>query len=293
SVHQTIFPNLGDPVSVDAINEDRIDEMTLGELPYARALFGQKFSERLAQPGSINAFATFTSARGADWSGHDVGHSQASQDAQYADKASGSGPVAPDNYVDTLQAIMSLMTTEDRANDAALANLVRKLEVACRAQTDYLGVPENHKGFRDVKEILRNSMQMSGYRANRIIARAKYVTYGTATDQAVAGSTPKLAKVASSFTAGKIPNENLDRIIQLEQDAAKYAARLNHTTAYKVLAYQASEAILNESPETATPQEINPVLPQSSAPIAYHIAADSPSPPQVLQKQPHTAVHLP
>ena len=291
-MHQTIFPNLGDPVSVDAINEDRIDEMTLGELAYARALFGQKFSERLAQPGSINEIATFTSARGADWSGHDVGHSQASQDAQYADKASGSGPVAPDNYVDTLQAIMSLMTTEDRANDAALANLVRKLEVACRAQTDYLGVPENHKGFRDVKEILRNSMQMSGYRANRIIARAKYVTYGTATDQTVAGAAPKLAKVASSFSAGKIPSENLDRIIQLDEDLAKYAAIVNQTPEYKDLVLQAFEPTLKEAAETATPEEITQAKQRWFERIAYHIDADGPSPSQALKKQPDNALHL-
>src|SRR5699024_3485812 len=64
-------------------------------------------------------------------------------------------------------------------------------------------------------------------------------TYGTATDQTVAGATPKLAKVASSFSAGKIPSENLDRIIQLDEDLAKYAAIVNQTPEYKDLVLQA------------------------------------------------------
>lgn len=55
----SIFSNLGAPVSVDAVNEDLIDDMSLGQLAYAQALFGQKLSERLSRPDVSNEIATY------------------------------------------------------------------------------------------------------------------------------------------------------------------------------------------------------------------------------------------
>src|SRR5699024_1390930 len=128
---------------------------------------------------------------------------------------------APDNYVDTVPAIMCLMKTADRTNDAAMVNLVRKLDVAVKDQTAYLGVPDGLQGYANVKEVLRQYMRISGRKAGTLQTRAVYVGYGAATDRPVAGTTPKLPKVAASFATRKIPGEKLDRIIQMDEDLTK------------------------------------------------------------------------
>ena len=85
---QQLFANAGTAVSIDAINEDLISEMTLGELAYANALFSRKFSERLAQPESIREIATFSKAAGADWSGFKSQDQHNLQDGQGGDRKS-------------------------------------------------------------------------------------------------------------------------------------------------------------------------------------------------------------
>ena len=197
---QQLFANAGTAVSIDAINEDLISEMTLGELAYANALFSRKFSERLAQPESIREIATFSKAAGADWSGF---KSQDQHNLQDGQGGSPPEPVAPDNYVDTVPAIMCLMTTADRTNDAAMVNLVRKLDVSVKDQTAYLGVPDGLQGYANVKEILRQYMRLSGRKAAKLQTRAVYVGYSSDADRTVAGATPKLPKVAASFPADK------------------------------------------------------------------------------------------
>src|SRR5699024_8339792 len=147
-----IFAKVGTAVSIDVVNEDLISEMTLGELAYAKALYSRKVSERLAQPVSIRGIATFSKAADADWPGC---KSQDQHNLQDGQGGSPPEPVAPDNYVDTVPAIMCLMTTADRTNDAAMVNLVRKLDVSVKDQTAYLGVPDGLQGYANVKEILR------------------------------------------------------------------------------------------------------------------------------------------
>src|SRR5699024_4711624 len=142
-------------------------------------------------------------------------------------------PVAPDNYVDTVPAIMCLMTTADRTNDAAMVNLVRKLDVSVKDQTAYLGVPDGLQGYANVKEILRQDMRFGCRKAAKLQTRALYVGYSSDADRTVAGATPKLPKVAASFTSGQIPGENLDRIIQMDEDLTKYASVVGQTTEYK------------------------------------------------------------
>src|SRR5699024_6589546 len=104
--------------------------------------------------------------------------------------------------------------------------------------------------------------------------------------------TPKLAKVASSFSAGKIPSENLDRIIQLDEDLAKYAAIVNQTPEYKDLVLQAFEPTLKEAAETATPEEITQAKQRWFGRIAYHIDADAPSQSHDTMKHTDNALRL-
>src|SRR5699024_8344156 len=175
-----LFANAGTAVSIDAINEDLISEMTLGELAYANALFSRKFSERLAQPESIREIATFSKAAGADRSGF---KSQDQHNLQDAQVISPPETDTPDNYEDTVPAIMCLMTTAERTNDAAMVNLLRKLDVSVKDQTAYLGVPDGLQGYANVKEILRQYMRLSGRKAAKLQTRAVYVGYSSDADR--------------------------------------------------------------------------------------------------------------
>src|SRR5699024_10510233 len=165
----SIFTNLGKPLSLDAINEEAVDDMSVGELAFASAFFSQQLSERLARPESLAEIATFHKATGSDWSGHNTRGA--------GEKASSRDPVAPENHVDTFPALMAIMAKQERTQEASMTNLVRKLDVGIKSQSAYLGVPEGMRGFREAKEVLRQTMRMSGRKANRILARAKYVTH--------------------------------------------------------------------------------------------------------------------
>src|SRR5699024_2265829 len=210
----SIFTNLGEPLSLEAINEEAVDDMTVGELAFASAFFSQRLSERLAQPESLAEITTFHNATGADWSGHESRRS--------SDNALSREPVSPQNLVETFHAVMAIIDKQERTQEASMTNLARKLDVGIKSQEAYLGVPEGIRGFRETKEVLRLTLRMSGHRANRILARARYVTHTADVDRSTADTNPKLPGLAASYAAGNIPSENIDRIIQMDEDLTKY-----------------------------------------------------------------------
>lgn len=306
--HSTLFANRGAPVSMAAIDEDRLDDMSLGELAYARALLGQKFAERLADPSAMADVATFSKAPGADWSGFTSEGQQVSaednderndnsddvSDSQGADEGyiPPPEPVAPDNYVDTIPAIMALMSSTDRTNDAALANMTAKLTVAVGDQATYLGVPHGTRGFGNVKELLRQSMKISGKKAKTFQTRATYIAYSVGTDRTSAGAAPKLSTLAAACIAGKVPAENLDRIISTDQDLTKYATAVGQTIDYKDAVLEVFEPTLVEAAESVTPEELSQAKQRWIERIAHHIDNDGPSPSETLKKRPDNALHV-
>lgn len=283
----SIFTNLGAPVSVDAINEGLIDDMSLGELAYAQALFSQKFSDRLSQPDSDNEIATYRKAPGSDWSGY-AAQGQSNNEADAVPQE----PVAPDNYVDSVPAIASLMAQHDRANDAAMTNITRLLHIAQKDQTAYLGVPEGLRGFRDVNEIMRKLLRVSGHKAKRLQVRAKYVSHAVDTDRTATGAVPKLPNIAASYASGNIPGENLDRIASFDEDLTKYSAAVGSPLDYKDRVIQAFEPTLLEAAETTSPEELSQARQRWTEQAVHHIDADGPPPTEALKKKPDNALHL-
>src|SRR5699024_10456675 len=152
----SIFTKLGAPLSLEVRNEEAVDDMTVGELAFASAFFSQRLSERLVQPESLAEIATFHKATGADWSGHET--------QRIGEDASSREPVAPQNHVDTFPALMAIMATQERTQETAMTTLVRKVDVGIKSQEAYLGVPEGIRGIRETKEVLRQSLPMSGHR---------------------------------------------------------------------------------------------------------------------------------
>lgn len=200
--------------------------------------------------------------------------------------------LAPDNYVDTVPAITSLMAQHDRANDAAMTNLTRLLQVAQKDQAAYLGVPDGLRGFRDVSEIMCKLLRMSGHKAKRLQIRAKYVSHAVDADRTATGSEPKLPNIAASYASGNIPGESLDRIVSLDEDLTKYSGSIGRALDYKNQVIRAFEPTLLEAAETASPEELSQARQRWAEQIVHHIDVDGPPPTEALKKKPDNALHL-
>src|SRR5699024_11658122 len=96
-----------------------------------------------------------------------------------------------------------------RRSSDLMTNRARLLQIAQKDQTAYMGVPEGVRGFRDVSEIMRTQLRMSGHRAKRLQMRAKYVSHAVEADRTAAGAGPTLPNIAASYASGNIPGEHL------------------------------------------------------------------------------------
>lgn len=280
-------PEISSAVLLDAINGDEIDDMSLGQLALAKAFFGQKLSERLADPDSVDELATFQKAAGADWSGHGAEFGPAGEAP-----SSKPAPIPPQNSEDTIHGMLLLLVQHERSTESDLANFVRKLEFGLKDQSTYFGVPEGIQGFTDVKDVFRQTTKMSSLKANKIIDRAKYFTYGSNTDRTAAGASPKLPKMAAAFTQGLVPTENLDRAIAIDHDVTKYAKEVGQTPEYAGEVLQAIEPLILEAAESVTPEEFSREKHRWLEKIAHHIDSDGPPPSEVLRKKPDNALRI-
>ncbi|WP_022870320.1 HNH endonuclease signature motif containing protein [Yaniella halotolerans] len=285
---QTLVPpDISSAVLLDAINGDAVDDMSLGELALAKAFFGQKFSERFASPHAVNELATFDKAPGDDWSGY----SSASKQKQHATDER-PAPVPPENVEDTLQTIAVMISQHERSTEADMANLARKLEVAQKDPSAYLGTPEGIQAFKAPKDFFRQTMKMSSGKADKILSRAQFVTHGSDVSPTLPGDAPKMPKMATAFAQGLVPSENLDRFISMDQDLTKYAIESGHTPAYKDEIVRSVEPMLVEAATSSTPEEISQSKHRLIEMIAHHIDADGPPPSEVLRKKPDNALRL-
>lgn len=285
----SVPPDISTAASFEAINSEAVDDMSIGQLALAKAFFGEKLSERLADQHSSDEFATFCKAAGEDWSGHRTKFEHANHQEQTSPKPA---PVPPENPADTIQAVALMLIQHERSAEADMANMVRKLDAALGDQATYLGVPEGIQGFIDVKDFLRQTAKMSHRKANKVIDRSKYITFSTARDLKPEGAAPKLPKIAEAFAQGRIPSENLDRIMQFDDDLNTYSHKVGKTPEYKDEVLQAFEPTLVEAAETATPEEITQAKHRWLEKIAHHIDADGPPPSTTLKKQPDNALRI-
>lgn len=288
-----ILPDIGSPVSSAAFDEDAIDAMSLGELAYAATVFQRAFSERMASPEAFHELATFHKASGADWTGHQASRTnKESEDGQEpAEKSSPVPPHPPENYYDTLQAISSMVQQQERAVDASMANLAANIEAALADQTSYLGVPAELSGFDNTKQVLRQTMRLSATKANKIIDRKYYFTHEAGNTADYGAGEPKFPKIAKAYAAGRIPTENLDRIMQLDSDLTKYSSLVGQTSEYKDLVLQAFEPTLVEAAEAISPEAMTKSKHRWAQRLAHAIDDDGPPLSEAFKKRPDNAIH--
>lgn len=282
----SLLPNIGAPISTVLINENEIDEASVGELLHAGVLLIKQAAQRISDPATYNEVPTFTTAGGADWNG--LESVVISPDT--AGERTHDAPTPPENYYDTLQALGLLFKQAERSTESALTHFTSFVEASMRSQSKYFGTPSGEKPFGDTKQYLRQTMQWSASKAGKYIDRASALTHTPGSDPELHASQPKFPSIAEAFVEGRIPGENVDRIIALDNDLTKYATEVGESRDFKDAVLVAFEPTLVEAGEAASPEELGKAKKHWMDRVAYEMNADGPSPSEALRKQPDNAI---
>lgn len=290
-----ILPAIGLPVSTALLNEDQIADASIGELIHAATVLQKNVARRMANPATFNELAVFAQAAGLDWSGHPGTPPQESGPEQIGrqpdDQVELPEPVAPDNYCDTVPAIGVMFSQMLRAMDAAMANYTRWIDIALANSSRYLGAP-SEKAFRDSKQYLRDTMKLSSHTVKKHYLRAQYFTHAPGQNPELLASQPKFVGLADLLAESRLPGENADRIIGLDQELSEYSKLVGQSEAFKNAVLQAFEPTLMEAGEAATPEELTKARHRWRDQIAHEICVDGPSPSQALRKPADNSLKL-
>lgn len=283
--HTQILPDIGSAVSTDLINLDALDEASHGEVLYAATMLAKAAATRMADPNTYHQLATFQEANGSDWSGFQ-GQSLVEDAQDHCETQPGppETPIAPDNYVDSLPAMGAMFGQLTRAQDVMMANYARTIDSVMNDQRTYLGTPYSKSAFRDAKHYLRDTLKFSAYLANKHVERATCLTYQPGGLPGKAAAQPKFSQLAASFTEGRLPGENADRVVSMDKDLTKYATKTGESVERKDLIMQALEPGLIEAGEHASPEELSQTKQRWMDRIAHELNPDGPSPAQALAK---------
>ena len=285
-----ILPPIGLPVSTNIVDLHAADDASIGEIIHAATTLSRIAAARMADPTTFSELATFTQSGGADWSGFQGSEQHtAATEAEYAAVPP---PTAtpPENYCDTLPALGIMFTQLMRSNDVMMAHYVSMVGSVMRDQIKYLGATHAETSFRDSRQYLRDTMKLSSNTAQRHLDRATYFATRPGADPQQQANQPIFPKLAESFTAGRLPGENADRLVGMDKDLIEYAKKSGKTTEFKDQIMHVFEHGLLEAGESASPEELSQQKRRWMDRIAHEISPDGPSPAQLLSKQADNAL---
>lgn len=292
----TILPPLGEPVSTDLLNLDVLDGASFGEILHAATVLTRIATEQITDPRTYHQVGTFADTEGADWAGFHSRSDQASFGKESVDNSPGAtaaattqppptAPIAPDNYYDTLPAIGHMLSQLSRFQEVSLTHYSRYLEASMKDQRRYLGTPYKDSHFKDVTHYLIDTMRISRHSARKIVRRGVYFAHRPGAEPQHQSAQPVFEGLAKSLAAGRLPIENADKIIALDEDLTKYSQKTHQPAERKDLALQAFESTLVEAGEAATPDELSKTKHRWLNYIAHWVCPDGPSPAQAMAKQ--------
>ena len=294
----TILPPIGAPVSTDVLNLEALKDASIGEILNAYAVLANIAAERFADPDSYHEVATYTDAQGADWSGFQAEAEQGGvvdeteTTVENSEKPLPALPVAPDNYCDTLPAMGQLLSQISRFQEASLAHYSRYLEVGLKNQRMYLGTPYKDGHFKDPTQYLVETMRISRHAARKIVSRGQYFAHRPGGMHGDKAGQPVFQELANSLVAGRLPIENADRFITLDEDLTKYSNKTHQPLERKEEALQAFEPTLVEAGEAATPDELSKSKQRWLNHIAHWVCPDGPSPAEAIAKEPDNELRM-
>ena len=292
----TVLPPLGEPVSTDVLNLAALENASLGEVLHAATILTRIVTEQIADPQTYHQVATFADTKGADWSGFQSPSEQANlrKEPPMDNFATGTAeattqppaaPAAPDNYCDTLPAIGHMLSQLTRFQEVSLTHFSRYIEASMKDQRSYLGTPYKDSHFKDAVDYLAETMRISRHAARKIVRRGVYFAPRPGADPQLRSGQPVFKGLAKSLAAGRLPIENADKIIALDEDLTKYSEKTHQPAERKDLALQAFESSLIEAGEAATPDELSKTKHRWLNHIAYWVCPDGPSPAQAMAKE--------
>ena len=293
----TVLPPLGEPVSTDLLNLAALEDASFGEILHAATLLTRIVTQQIADPQTYHQVATFADANGADWSGFQSPSEQANLHKEPPTDNTSTGtaeapaqppptaPAAPDNYYDTLPAIGHMLSQLTRFQEVSLTHFSRYLEASMKEQRSYLGTPYKNNHFKDAIAYLVETMRISRHSARKIVRRGVYFAPRPGADPQLRSGQPVFNGLAKSLAAGRLPIENADKIIALDEDLTKYSEKTHQPAERKDLALQAFESTLIEAGEAATPDELSKTKHRWLNHIAHWVCPDGPSPAQAMAKQ--------
>lgn len=287
-----ILPPIGLPVSTNIVDLQAADDASIGEIIHAATTLSHIAATRMADPATFHELATFTQSGGADWSGLQGAEQNTDEVNVECDEATlpAPTPTPPENYCDTLPAIGTMFTQLTRTNEVMMANYAGMVDSVMRDQIKYLGATHAETSFRDSRQYLRDTMKLSSNAAQRHLDRATYFATRPGTDPQQQANQPIFPKLAESFTAGRLPGENADRLVGMDKDLIEYAKKSGKTTEFKDQIMHFFEHGLVEAGESASPEELSQQKRRWMDRIAHEISPDGPSPAQLLAKKADNAL---
>jgi hypothetical protein len=304
-----ILPNIGSPVSSPAFDESAAENMSIGEAAYAATFFLKIYAKKLADPAAAHDIAQFLQASGADWSGFQS--DSASAPAEHSEESDAAAPdteppapdltetasqqahripMAPDNYYDSLPAMAHMLRQQQAAMDAAVTHFAAHINAVIDDQQTMLGAPEGIKPYRDGTAYFREVLKISTAQTKKIFARVPYVTWTPGKDPGWLAYQPAMPEMAASFADGKVPGENLDRIVGMDQDMTKYVQKTNASPEDKADVMAAFAPALVDAAETATPDELSKEKTRWANAIAHALDPDGPPVAEAIRKQADNAI---
>src|SRR5699024_3294766 len=128
--------------------------------------------------------------------------------------------------------------------------------------------------------------------ARKIVSRGHYFAHrpgGTHEDKA---GQPVFQELANSLVAGRMPIENADRFIALDEDLTKYSNKTHQPLERKEEALQAFEPTLVEAGEAATPDEMAKLKQRCLNRDAHWVCPDGRSPAEAIAKEPDNELRM-
>lgn len=292
----TVLPTLGEPVSTALLNLEALEDASFGEILHAATLLARIGTQRIADPQTYHEVATFADAGGADWSGlQGTPPTQDLREEQQEDfpsidavdektQSPPAPPVAPDNYCDTLPAIGHMLTQLARFQEASLTHYSRYLEASMKDQRSYLGTPFKESHFKDPAQYLVETMRLSRHAARRVVRRGVYFAHRPGV-HGQKDAQPIFKGLAKSLAAGRLPVENADKIMALDEDLTKYSQKTNQPVERKDQVLQVFEPTMVEAGEAATPDELSKAKHRWLNHTAHWVCPNGPSPARAMTKE--------
>ena len=294
------FPDIGVAVPMpEELDLTAIKKLSPGQLAYLDLVVGTEMSQRMADP--TTTFAQYTRSPGADWSGHqpqvqDAGisaaaepHATSGDDPTHADGTpvipARPLPTAPKCRYDSVPMIAEMLRRKQHLQEATMTSFARQLQPMFNAQPEFFGSPEGVTAFKDSTAYFKEVLRFSGHLTKKIHDRLPYVTWNPGQDPTLGVHQPKLLRLATAFTEGNIPAENLDRIIWLDQDLTKYVHKTSATPEKKDAILKEFEPTLIEAAEASNPDAFSAARRRWADKIAHALDPDGPPVAQTLRKK--------